>query len=88
MTISTTTSRVSTAGDGSATAFSFPYLFFDNNDLQVTLVVDSTGVETVKTITTHYTVVGAGIAAGGTVTMGPDTSDLPRRAVYARARPC
>jgi hypothetical protein len=70
MTFSTTTTRVSTAGDGSATAFSFPYLFFDNADLVVTLTVDSTGVETVQTITTHYTVVGAGVAAGGTVTMG------------------
>ena len=69
MTFSTTTTRVSTAGDGSATAFSFPYLFFDNADLVVTLTVDSTGVETVQTITTHYTIVGAGVAAGGTVTM-------------------
>ena len=50
--------------------FSIPYLFFDNADLVVTLTVDSTGVETVQTITTHYTVVGAGVAAGGTVTMG------------------
>jgi len=70
MTFSTTITRVSTAGDGSATAFSFPYLFFANADLVVTLTVDSTGVETVQTISTHYTVVGAGVAAGGTVTMG------------------
>jgi hypothetical protein len=69
MTFSSTVTRVSTAGDGIVTAFSFPYLFFADNDLRVTLVVDSTGVETVKTITTHYTVVGAGVAAGGTVTM-------------------
>ena len=70
MTVTTTATRTSTAGDGAVTVFSFPYLFFSNNDLQVTLVVDSTGVETVQTITTHYTVVGAGVAAGGTVTMG------------------
>jgi hypothetical protein len=70
MTISTTINRTSTAGDGSVTVFNFPYLFFANNDLDVILVVDSTGVETVKTITTHYTVAGAGNAAGGTVTMG------------------
>jgi len=70
MAISSTANRSSTAGDGSATAFTFPYLFFAADDLKVILVVDSTGVETTKTLTTHYTVTGAGIAAGGTVTMG------------------
>jgi hypothetical protein len=70
MTISTTANRASAAGNGSTTAFSFPYLFFADADLKVILVVDSTGVETVKTISTHYTVAGAGVAAGGTVTMG------------------
>jgi len=69
MTISTTTNRTATAGDGSAVAFTFPYLFFADDDLTVILKVDSTGVETTKTITTHYTVTGAGVVAGGTVTM-------------------
>ena len=70
MTISSVINRTSTAGNGVVTAFSFPYLFFNQDDLKVILVVDSTNVETVKTITTHYTVAGAGVAAGGTVTMG------------------
>ena len=70
MTISSTLNRTSTCGDGSATAFSFPYLFLADDDLVVILVVDSTGVETTKTISTHYTITGAGVAAGGTVTMG------------------
>jgi len=69
MTISSTANRTSTAGDGSATAFSFPYLFLANDDLKVILVVDSTSVETTQTISTHYTVAGVGVAAGGTVTM-------------------
>jgi len=69
MTISTTANRSSTAGDGIVTAFTFPYLFLANDDLTVILVVDSTGVETTQTITTHYTVAGAGVTAGGTVTM-------------------
>ncbi len=69
MTISSTANRISYAGNGSTTAFSFPYLFFATDDLTVILVVDSTGVETTQTITTHYTVAGAGVAAGGTVTM-------------------
>lgn len=69
MTISTTPNRTITSGDGGVTAFTFPYLFFANDDLTVILKVDSTGVETTKTITTHYTITGAGVAAGGTVTM-------------------
>ena len=69
MTISTTTNRASFAGNGSTTAFATGYKFFADGDLTVILVVDSTGVETTKTITTHYTVAGAGAASGGTVTM-------------------
>ncbi len=70
MTISTTDNRTSTVGDASTTAFSFPYLFHANDDLRVILVTTATGVETAQTITTHYTVTGAGVTAGGTVTMG------------------
>ena len=70
MTISSTAIRVSAAGNGSTTAFSFPYLFFADADLKVILIVDSTNVETVKSISTHYTIAGAGDSAGGTVTMG------------------
>ena len=69
MTISTTLDRISYAGNGSTTPFSFPYLFFADADLTVILVVDSTGVETIKTITSHYTITGAGDQSGGTVTM-------------------
>jgi hypothetical protein len=68
MTISSTANRISYAGDDSTTEFSFPYLFLANNDL-VVILVSSGGVETTKTITTHYTVSGAGVATGGTVTM-------------------
>ena len=70
MTISSTANRISYTGDASTTAFSFPYLFFANDDIVVTIKVTATGVETIKTITTHYTVAGAGVAAGGTITMG------------------
>jgi hypothetical protein len=69
MTISSTTNRVSFAGNGSTTAFSFPYYFLASADLVVISKDDTTGVETVKTLTTHYTVTGAGVGAGGTVTM-------------------
>lgn len=69
MPISTTENRKIYAGDGISTAFAFPYLFFAAADLTVVLVDDATGVETVQTLTTHYTVTGANNPAGGTVTM-------------------
>lgn len=69
MTISSTTNRVSYAGNGSTTIFSFPYKFLANSDLIVIEVTDSTGAEVIKTITTHYTVSGAGESIGGSVTM-------------------
>lgn len=68
MALSSTTSRVSYSGNGSTTAFSFPYYFLADADLVVILKA-SNGTETTQTITTHYTVSGAGNTAGGTVTM-------------------
>jgi hypothetical protein len=68
MTLSTLNNRVSYAGNGVTTAFSFPNKFLADEDL-VVILVSSAGVETVKTLTTHYTVTGEGNDAGGTVTM-------------------
>ncbi len=69
MAVSTTTAVVSQAGNGVTTAVTIPYYFLANSHLVVILKVDATGVETTKTITTHYTVTGAGNPVGGTVTM-------------------
>ena len=54
-------------GNGVTTAFATGFYFSDQTYLEV-IVTSSTGVETVKTITTHYTVTGAGVSGGGTVT--------------------
>lgn len=62
MTISSTTNRVNYTGNGVTTAFAFPYKFLANADIKVYQE------GTLKTITTHYTVTGAGDDAGGTVT--------------------
>lgn len=69
MTISAALNRFSYAGNGVTTAFSFPAKFLANADLVVLLVNNSTGVSVTQTLTTHYTVTGAGADAGGTVTM-------------------
>lgn len=68
MTVSSTTSRVSYATNGSTTLFQFPYYFLDDTDLEVILKNNSTGAETVLVLTTNYTVSGAGTPAGGSIT--------------------
>lgn len=69
MTVATNLNRKEYAGNGVTTAFSTnPFVFFEEDDLDVYVVVDATGAATLKTIATHYTVAG-GDGATGTVTM-------------------
>lgn len=70
MTVSSTENRIQYTGNGSTTVFSFPYKFFDDSDLVVTLTNTAVtpNVDTVQTITTNYTVSG-GSGAVGSVTM-------------------
>lgn len=67
MTVTSETSVYQYTGNGVTTAFSYPTLFFANDDgtnqLQVILGDDDVQVEA-----TDYTVTGAGLTAGGTVT--------------------
>lgn len=67
MVISATENRIEHSGDGATVAFSFPYRFLADADLDV-YIRASDATETLQTITTHYTVSGAGDASGGTVT--------------------
>lgn len=70
MTVSTSYTPLTYTGNGSTTNFSVTWPFFDGT-LVVTEIVIATGVETVKTINTHYTVTGGtdddGLPATGTV---------------------
>ncbi len=68
MTVSATTNKVQYNGNGTTTAFSYPYYFLANADIVVTTTDIATGVETVRTITTDYAVTGALSPSGGTVT--------------------
>ncbi len=67
MTVSSTTVKNSYSGNGSTTQFAYTFKIFADTDLQV-IIRSSTGTETVKTLTTHYTVSGVGDASGGNVT--------------------
>jgi hypothetical protein len=81
MTISTTSSRISYNGNGVTTIFAFPYRFLANGDL-VVVEVSAAGVETTKTLTTHYTLTGAGDDAGGSVTMLVAPANGTRLIIY------
>ena len=75
MTISTTTSKVSYTGNGVTTVFAYTFKIFA--DSEVTVYVD----DVLKTLTTHYTISGAGSASGGNVTFTsgntpPDTKSV------------
>lgn len=67
MTVASTTSRASYAGNGSTTTFTVPFYFLANTHLQVIKRAVS-GIETTLTLTTDYTVSGAGVSGGGSVT--------------------
>jgi hypothetical protein len=67
MTVSSTTVKNSYSGNGSTTEFAYTFKIFADTDLQV-IIRSSTGTETTKTLTTHYTVAGAGDASGGSIT--------------------
>ena len=67
MTISTTTIKNSYSGNGSTTAFNYTFKISAESEMEV-IIRSSGGTETVKTLTTHYTISGVGNAGGGTVT--------------------
>ena len=66
MTISSTTVKNSYSGNGTLDTFNYTFKIFADADIQV-IIRDATATETVKTLTTHYTVTGAGNANGGTI---------------------
>ena len=67
MTISTTTIKNSYNGNGSTSAFNYTFKISAESEMQV-IIRSSTGSETVKSLTTHYTISGVGNAGGGAVT--------------------
>jgi hypothetical protein len=67
MTISTTTSRVTFSGDGSTTVFTIPFLFYNNTDILVVKTASGGGTATLV-LGSDYTLSGAGVSSGGTLT--------------------
>ena len=75
LTVSAESNKVTYAGNGSTTSFSTVFTFAANDEVTVTKVVTSTGVETEFTLGTEYTLTGAGTGSAGTVTISTSPSD-------------
>ena len=86
MTISSTTVKNSYSANSSTTAFAYTFKIFADTDLQV-IIRSSTGTETTKTLTTHYTVSGAGDASGGNVTFTSIYTPFKLNFLYLRVQP-
>ena len=79
MTITTTTSKVTYTGNNITTVFAYTFKIFADSEIKV--YVDSV----LKTLTTHYTVSGAGSASGGNVTFtGGNTPGTGAKVVILR----
>ena len=74
MTVSSTTVKNSSSGNGSQDTFVYSFKIFANTDIQV-IIRSATGTETTKQITTDYTVTGVGSATGGNVVF--ESSAIP-----------
>jgi hypothetical protein len=66
MTVSTTIIKNSHNGNGSTTTFAYQFKILQDSDLQV-IIRSSNGTETTKSLSTHYTVTGAGGNSGTVV---------------------
>jgi parallel beta-helix repeat protein len=71
MTVSTTTASVSYNGDGTTTVLTVPFYFLQNADLLVQQTNNNVSPPVTRTLTlgTDYSVSGAGIESGGSITL-------------------
>ena len=89
MTVSTTNTKVSFTGsssngtDGTST-FAYNFKVFSTAEIKVIIRTTATGVETTKTLTTHYTVTGAGEDAGGNVVFTSGNNPLSSETVIIK----
>ena len=68
LTVGDITPRVQYTASAGQTTFAYAFPIFANTDLKVYIG------STLKTLTTHYTVTGAGTSSGGNVVLGSGAS--------------
>src|SRR5215217_6610516 len=76
MTVASAVSRITVAGNSSATSFAFPFKITSSSHLTVTKTT-STGVTTTLTLGTHFSVSGVGSESGGSITYPLSGTALP-----------
>ena len=69
MTVTAAEARIEYAGNGTTKVFAYPYQFYQNDDLDVWLFSDATGIGVEQIIGQDYTVTGAMNVSGGNITM-------------------
>jgi len=85
VTVSTTAQRVAYLGNGSTTAFAVPFVFFGAAELLV-YERNAAGVETLRALTTDYTVSGGNGATGTVTANAPPASGLTWTIIRNTAR--
>lgn len=86
MTVSSASNDTRYTGNGVTTVFSTGFKFFDPSTLRVSTIVTATGIETVLTLVTNYTVLG-GVGAIGSVTLLGSPIDSTMTLVIKRIEP-
>lgn len=87
MSLATTTSKIIYTGTDAVSVYAYDFKIFEDTDLVVTEVLIADETETVLTITTDYTVSGAGDASGGNVTLVAGNLPSTKKLVIQRVLP-
>ena len=74
MTVSSTNNKASYSANGSTTTFAYNFTITAASELKV-FIRSATGTETLKTLTTHYTLTNVGVSGGGNVVFVTSPSD-------------
>lgn len=69
MTVTSTANKITYTGSGTTGPFTYNFKIFEDSDLEVVKYTIADGTSVVMTLTTDYTVTGAGNDAGGTVSL-------------------
>lgn len=77
MTVNTSTASASYIGNGATTVFAVPFYFLVDTDVKISKLTAATGLVSVLTLNSDYTLIGAGNGNGGSATLSaaPATGD-------------
>jgi hypothetical protein len=82
MTVEVATARVTYTGSGTTGPFTIPFYFIANGDIRAIKTLISDGTETELTLTTDFTLTGAGDEDGGELTLVASLSSSYRLTIF------